>query len=302
MNYKELSIPDKMNTVEKIAYHPGKTQKSMLVSGVVADKDRHSQNYLSFRIKELQKLNASLENLVEQHSQELARVVKTNTKFLSIIAHDLRSPFSTILGVLELLKVSLDENNKNEIEEFMEVACNSANRTLNLLDNLLVWAISQNKGKSFKPEKINFFELVVEEFESISFTARQKQIVLNHTIEPNLYINADLQMVKTILRNLIYNAVKYTNTGDKITLSALEDKHYVEITVKDNGIGISTDAQRNLFKIDSFHSSAGTNNEPGTGFGLLLCIEFVEMHGGNIWIESEPGKGSEFKFTLPHYI
>jgi len=297
-----MSTPDNMNTVEKIADSTGRIHKSMPLSGIIDNHDKQSENYLKFRLKELEKLNASLENLVEQRTTELTRVVATNTKFLSIIAHDLRSPFSTILGVLELLKVSLEEYSKNEIEEFMDVAYNSAIRTLNLLDNLLLWAISQNKEKSFNPGKINFYDLVVEEFESINFTASQKQIVLNHTIEPNLNINGDLQMVKTILRNLISNAIKYTNTGGEITLIASECKQFIEITVKDNGIGISPETQRNLFRIDSFHSSAGTNNEHGTGFGLLLCIEFVELHGGNIWIESEQGKGSEFKFTLPRYI
>jgi len=302
MSYKELSTPDNMNTVEKTADSTGRMPKSMPLSGIIDNHDKQSENYLKFRLKELEELNASLENLVEQRTTELTRVVATNTKFLSIIAHDLRSPFSTILGVLELLKVSLEEYSKNEIEEFMDVAYNSAIRTLNLLDNLLLWAISQNKEKSFNPGKINFYDLVVEEFESINFTASQKQIVLNHTIEPNLNINGDLQMVKTILRNLISNAIKYTNTGGEITLIASECKQFIEITVKDNGIGISPETQRNLFRIDSFHSSAGTNNEHGTGFGLLLCIEFVELHGGNIWIESEQGKGSEFKFTLPRYI
>ena len=297
-----MSTPDNMNTVEKIADSTGRIHKSMPLSGIIDNHDKQSENYLKFRLKELEELNASLENLVEQRTTELTRVVATNTKFLSIIAHDLRSPFSTILGVLELLKVSLEEYSKNEIEEFMDVAYNSAIRTLNLLDNLLLWAISQNKEKSFNPGKINFYDLVVEEFESINFTARQKQIALNHNIEPNLNIKADLQMVKTILRNLISNAIKYTNTGGEITLIASECKQFIEITVKDNGIGISPETQRNLFRIDSFHSSAGTNNEHGTGFGLLLCIEFVELHGGNIWIESEQGKGSEFKFTLPRYI
>ena len=301
-NYKEMSIQNNLKFVEEITKSTNRIPKSFLLSKVAANKVNSSVNFLAFRLKELEELNASLESLVEQRTKELARVVATNNKFLSIIAHDLRSPFSTILGVLELLKVSLDEYNKNEIEEFMDVAYNSAIRTLNLLDNLLVWATSQNKEKSFKPGKINLFELVVEEFESINFTAMQKQISLSHTIEPNLNINGDLQMVKTILRNLISNAIKYTNAGGEIILSASEGKQFVEIIVKDNGIGISPEAQRNLFKIDSFHSSTGTNNEHGTGFGLLLCIEFVELHGGNIWIESEQGKGSEFKFTLPHYI
>jgi signal transduction histidine kinase len=109
-------------------------------------------------------------------------------------------------------------------------------------------------------------------------------------------------MVKTILRNLIGNAIKYTNNGGEITISATEGKRFIEIVVKDNGIGISPEAQRRLYKIHSFHSTTGTNNEKGTGLGLILCREFIEMHGGNIRIESEPGKGSKFKFTLPHYI
>jgi signal transduction histidine kinase len=297
-----MSISNNIKPVVKVDNRPNRIPKSLLLSGIIADKGKPSESYLALRFKELEELNVCLENLVEQRTKKLAQVVATNTKFMSIIAHDLRSPFSSIIGVLELLKISLSNNNKIENDEYINIAYDSALRTLGLLDNLLVWAISQNKEKSFNPVKINLYELIVEEIESISFAARQKQIVLNHTIGPNLNINADLQMVKTILRNLISNAIKYTNTGGEITLSASEGKQFVEITVKDNGIGISSEAQRNLFKIDSFHSSAGTNNEHGTGFGLLLCIEFVEMHGGNIWIESELGKGSEFKFTLPHYI
>jgi signal transduction histidine kinase len=109
-------------------------------------------------------------------------------------------------------------------------------------------------------------------------------------------------MVKTVLRNLISNAIKYTNSGGVITLSARKTDPFVEISVKDNGVGISAMLQRTLFKIDGYQSTAGTQNEKGTGLGLLLCKEFIETHGGNIWAESIPGKGSEFKFTLPHYI
>ena len=109
-------------------------------------------------------------------------------------------------------------------------------------------------------------------------------------------------MVKTILRNLIGNAIKYTNTDGEITISALESDQFVEIAIKDNGVGISPEAQSELFKINSFNSTAGTDNEQGTGLGLLLCKEFIEMHGGNIQVESVPSEGSEFKFTLPHYI
>jgi len=115
-------------------------------------------------------------------------------------------------------------------------------------------------------------------------------------------ITADFQMVKTIFRNLIGNAIKYTNNGGEITISASERKKIVEVVVKDNGIGISPEVKRELFTSKAFHSTTGTNNEKGTGLGLILCREFVELHGGKILMESESGKGSEFKFTLPHYI
>jgi signal transduction histidine kinase len=198
--------------------------------------------------------------------------------------------------------MSLKEFNKNEIEEYVDIVYNSANNTLVLLDNLLVWAVSQNKEKNFKPVKINLYELLREEIENLKTLASQKQITLSHLIKPEVNVTADLQMVKTILRNLISNAIKYTNVNGEIVINACELKKFVEVTVKDNGIGISDENMRKLFKIDAFHSTPGTQDEKGTGLGLLLCKEFVELHGGNIRIESEAGKGSIFSFTLPHYI
>jgi signal transduction histidine kinase len=198
--------------------------------------------------------------------------------------------------------MSLNEFNKSQIEEYIDMVYNSANNTLILLDNLLVWAVSQNKEHNFKPVKINLYELLREEIENLKTLASQKQIAISHTIKPGLNVTADLQMVKTILRNLINNAIKYTNINGEITINASELKQFVEVTVKDNGIGISADNKKKLFKIDTFHSTPGTHDEKGTGLGLLLCKEFVELHGGNIRIESEAGKGSRFAFTLPHYL
>jgi signal transduction histidine kinase len=200
------------------------------------------------------------------------------------------------------LKMSLKEFNKNEIEEYVNIVYNSANNTLTLLDNLLVWAVSQNKEKNFRPIKINLYKLLREEIESLKPVASQKQITLIQSVKPDLNVSADIQMVKTILRNLISNAIKYTNINGEIIIDANEVKQYVEVAIKDNGVGISPEQQRKLFKIDSFHSTPGTHDERGTGLGLLLCKEFVELHGGNIRIESEAGKGSRFAFTLPHYI
>jgi signal transduction histidine kinase len=287
---------------KKKDYSNDSDSKSLSMPVSESGSDTAAEKKLLLRLREMEELNTGLELLVEQRTSKLVEIVSTNAKFLSIIAHDLRNPFSSILGILELLKMSLKELDKNEIEKYVEIIYNSANNTLTLLDNLLVWAVSQNKEKNFRPIKINLYELLREEIENLKTLASQKQITLRHSVKPDLNVTADIQMVKTILRNLISNAIKYTNVNGEIIIDANEVNQYIEIAIKDNGIGISAEDQRKLFKIDAFHSTPGTHDERGTGLGLLLCKEFVELHGGNIRIESEAGKGSIFAFTLPHYI
>lgn len=270
------------------------------ISAVVAENSKVSENHYLLRLQEVEELNVQLKDTINQRNKKLNEVVATNTKFISIIAHDLRTPFVSILGILEILRESLNDYSIIEIEKYIDMVSNSANRSLNLLDNLLAWTISQNKEKSFNPVKINLFELLVDEIDNMDTSAKQKQIFLNHSIAPNVQVTADLQMVKTILRNLISNAIKYTNSGGEINISARESNQFIEIEVKDNGIGISHENQKTLFNFDVYHTSIGTKSEHGTGLGLLICKEFVQLHGGNIWVESELGKGCEFKFTLPH--
>jgi two-component system sensor histidine kinase/response regulator len=302
MNTKVIDHPNKLRSNKETIFLKPRSSKSVDQSDNISINAANSEKNLRKRLNEMEELNTSLEILVEQRTSKLIEIVSTNGKFLSIIAHDLRSPFSSILGILELLKLSLKDFNKDEVAEYVDIVYNSANNTLILLDNLLVWAVSQNKEKNFNPIKINLYDLLREEIESLKTLARQKQIALSHSVEPGLNVTADLQMVKTILRNLINNAIKYTNINGEITINASELKQFVEVTVKDNGIGISAENQKKLFQIDTFHSTPGTHDEKGTGLGLLLCKEFVELHGGNIRIESEAGKGSRFAFTLPHYI
>ncbi len=292
----------KVAVSERKAHSYTDSSKSLEKTYVNHNNGFHSEKNLLLRIQEMDRLNASLELLLGQRTSKLTEIVSTNGKFLSIIAHDLRSPFSSIVGILELLKISLKEFNKDEIEKYVDIVYKSANNTLVLLDNLLVWALSQNKEKNFKPVKINLHELLREEIESLKTLAELKHISLKQEIGKDLNVTADLQMVKTILRNLICNAIKYTNENGEIMINALEKKKLVEVDVTDNGIGISMENQKKLFKIDFLHSTPGTKDEKGTGFGLLLCKEFVELHGGNIWIESQESKGSRFSFTLPHYL
>jgi len=264
-----------------------------------ADEIRLSNPELIQRLKELEAINAQLELNTEEQSKKLAEVIETNAKFLSIIAHDLRGPFSSIIGVLELLKDSYFDHNLADVKKYIRMATNSANGTLSLLENLLAWTSAENKMTKFNPVKLNVMNLVDEEFENFISAATHKLISLNHTISPNLHVSADTDMVKTVLRNLISNAIKYSFIGGSITINAAEHNKFVEISVADNGVGITQNDLKDLFNRNELHTTRGTNNESGTGLGLILCKEFVEKHGGTICIESEPGNGSRILFTLP---
>jgi signal transduction histidine kinase len=268
---------------------------------VIDDEKIHEPN-LKLRINELKEINANLESRLEKDNDKLDRVIERNAKFLSILAHDLRNPFNSIIGILDILGENIDNYQKNEIEELIHIASGSAINTYNLLENLLAWSAAQTKEKNFDPVKINLRELILSEIESFRLSASQKLVSIDHSIFQDIYLTADIQMVLTILRNLISNAIKYSNQGGIILLSATEGHQFIEIEVMDNGIGMTGNTLNKLFKIDEFHSTLGTDNEHGTGLGLLFCKEFVEMHGGKIWAESKPGKWTKFKFTLPHYI
>ena len=274
------------------------TNSSQSETAVPSDLEKD----LITQIQELKQINTSLELKIELRNSKLIEIISTNGKFLSIIAHDLRSPFSSIIWILELLKLSLKEFNKDEIEEYINLVYKSANNTLILLDNLLQWAITQNIEKTFNPVKINLYDLLLEEIQSLRTLSQEKQITMVEAIDQSLNVTADLQMVKTILRNLISNAIKYTNSYGEIIISASENKQFVEVAINDNGVGISAEDKMKLFKVEELHSTQGTHNEKGTGLGLLLCKEFIELHGGNLLLESEVGNGSRFSFTLPQCI
>jgi signal transduction histidine kinase len=252
------------------------------------------------RIKELTDYNKQLERVVAEQSRELNGVIATNTKVISIIAHDLRSPFVSLIGILEIIRDYFDKKGENDIERYIDIAAESANSSLNLLDNLAAWAVSQNDDRKLQPEKIDLKNMLMDEIRIIRCSAVQKQVSLVHSIPPELNIVADVRMMKTVLRNLVNNAVKYSNPGGEVKISASAGKEYVEISVQDYGIGISGEDQMKLFRKDILHSTPGTNKEKGTGLGLLLCKEFVEKHGGKIRLISEPGKGSKFIITLPN--
>jgi signal transduction histidine kinase len=172
-------------------------------------------------------------------------------------------------------------------------------QTFRLLENLLEWANSQTGKISYKPSPVNLNELLKEDFGTLNDMAIRKNIELKPFIPENLVVIADRNMIKTVLRNLISNAIKFTPKNGKVEVSALTNDKYAEIAVSDNGIGMTQEIRAKIFRIDANLLTRGTENEKGTGLGLFLCKEFVEKHGGKIWVESESGKGSIFKFSLP---
>jgi signal transduction histidine kinase len=176
---------------------------------------------------------------------------------------------------------------------------NSAVQTYRLLENLLEWANSQRGKISFIPEQINLSQLFNEEFTVLNEMATAKNIELKSFFADDLTIPADKNMLKTILRNLISNAIKFTNKNGKVEVNAVVDDRNVEISVSDDGTGMTKETMAKLFRLDANLSTRGTENEKGTGLGLFLCKEFVEKHGGKISVESESGKGSIFRFTIP---
>ncbi len=253
------------------------------------------------RFSQLKKQKVLLEKSVAIKTAELYELNASKDKFFSIIAHDLKNPFNTIIGISDILIEEISSGDLVKGHEYAKMINSSAVQTFRLLENLLEWANSQTRKISYNPSDVNLSELLKEDFNILNDMAIRKSIELKIFIPENLLIKADRNMIKTVLRNLISNAIKFTSKSGKVEVNAVITKKLVEITVSDNGIGMTKEIIAKLFRIDANLSTCGTENEKGTGLGLFLCKEFVEKHGGKIWVESESGKGSTFKFILPNY-
>ncbi len=236
---------------------------------------------------------------LKEAEEELKMLNATKDKFFSIIAHDLKNPFSSVLGASEVLLKKFDKFEKEKILFFIENIKKVAKQGYDLLMNLLEWSRSQTGRLKFEMKKYDLYDLVESNIQLLQTSAGNKNIRIKNEVDPEVKIFADKNTVLTVLRNLISNAIKYTRENGKIYVKSESGKDdYVKIIVEDTGIGISEKIQKKLFRIDENFSKKGTNNETGTGLGLILCKEFVERNSGNIYIESEEGKGSKFIFTL----
>lgn len=239
-------------------------------------------------------------NEIKQKNEELLKTNSEKDMFFSIIAHDLRSPFSTFLGLTQIMAEDLPNLTLEQIQQIAEDLKNSASKLFNLLENLLQWASSQQNLIPFNPELILLYDIVKESVSMVSEPAKIKNIEIVNDISEDMETYADRFILPTIIRNLVSNAVKFTNNGGIINISAKSypDKT-VEIAIRDSGIGMDESLIKDLFRLDIQTNRKGTKGEPSSGLGLLLCKEFIEKHGGKIWAESEIDKGSVFYFTLP---
>ena len=264
--------------------------------------------------KELMQLEIKARKSTEQHLLKVKRSLeesekaliesnKTKDKFFSIVAHDLKNPFNSMLGFSNLL---MDDFNSLSVEKkhyYSKIIHINIESTYNLLENLLQWSRSQIQEIRFIPEEENLYLFFNKVIKALSLPAELKSIVIKNNIPQDILIAVDNNMLSTIIRNLIGNALKFTNKGGEISVYASIKKHddgheFVEVVVRDNGVGISEELIGNLFNVSNKKSTIGTANERGTGLGLVLCKEFVEKHGGIIWVSSEIGVGTSFHFTL----
>jgi len=225
----------------------------------------------------------------------------TRDKFFSIIAHDLRSPFNGIIGLLDVLIENIQQENYADIDSYLRCIKSSARNTLDLLENLLDWARSQTGKMAFRPEAMAVQRLIVNVIDVLSSGARIKNIPIFYQESdadiPDVY--ADPRLVTTVLRNLISNAIKFTPLNGQIKIHTRVFAQQLEISIADTGVGIKEEILPQLFQLDANIKTDGTENESGTGLGLILCKEFVEKHGGQIWDHSKEGKGSTFAFSIP---
>ncbi len=271
------------------------------VFGTVCVHDNKENHYNELHKDLMDKIRQQIETDLELlvSNQQLKELNAIKDKFFSIIGHDLKNPFNSLLGMNDLLIQNADEYSPEKVRHFARQMYDSSKNAYNLLENLLEWARIQRGELEPKLVEINSEEIIKEVKELTEPLANSKDINLQTAPEDNPPVLADREMLKTILRNLVTNSIKYTHPKGTVIISTKKNEEYLQFTVSDTGMGIPSGYLDRLFEIDCKLSEEGTAKEKGTGLGLILCKEFVEKQEGKIWVESEEGKGSDFHFTIP---
>jgi signal transduction histidine kinase len=279
------------------------------VENIVRGFDLGAVDYITkpFHSKELlSRVNTQLQlkrktDQLQQYARELEATNATKDKFFSIISHDLRNPIGSLQIISKMLRASMEKNDQSQINELLDLLDSTIGMGTKLLENLLQWARSQTGRIKVNPIELQLAALVDEVLELIEAQAMGKNISFSNVVPEEQIVYADRDLLKTILRNLLNNAVKYCNPNEgKITIMTEEVQGSVRINVSDNGIGMDLQTQSKLFQIEgNITSMPGTQGEEGTGLGLILCREFAEKMGGTVSVLSKPGKGSTFTICLP---
>jgi|GEM_PF-1934468 len=242
------------------------------------------------------------EGQIAKQRDDLQELNAAKDKFFSIIAHDLKNPFSVLLSVTEALQEGFSNLNDDEKNRSIQKIHQSANLLYSLLDNLLQWSMSQTGRIKYEPEKMDLGTVVVSAASILRLKAESKKIRLQSEIPQQTYVKADVDMIKTVVRNLLVNAIKFNKEGGHVRIYSNQHEQFLEVSVEDTGIGMSEADIKKLFRIDVKNKTIGDSKEKGTGLGLILSKEYIEKNGGTIRVESQPGTGSRFIFTLPAYV
>lgn len=278
-------------------------QHTAIAVGVIVIMMVGSVLFVYFRAnRKLKKVLADLQEesaLITVQNLEMTKVNMQKDRLISIIAHDLRNPFNSILGFSELIQEEMHSYEPADIRRYAGMIRTSAQQTLQLLTSLLEWSRFQEGRVEFNPDRQSLRSIVLEALQILLFQSNQKNIRIHLQISANLMVMADRTMIVTVLRNLVSNAIKFTHPKGEIWLDAHESEGLIHVQVRDSGVGMSAEKVDKLFRIDTWITTPGTRDEMGSGFGLILTKEFVEKHNGRVWAESAEGTGSTFTFTLP---
>jgi len=279
------------------------------VFGVVVIQDYHDRNAIGIEQQVMieyvsDQIGLALERIISRRklvsSEKMLREANdAKDRFFSIISHDLRNPFITLDSFLKILSEDYDDFSESEKKEYLNILYKTSQRTLSLLDNLLTWSRSQRGVIKLKKERVNLKKLSEDSIAALIETASRKKIEILQLLDENIYLTVDIFMIGTVIRNLVSNAIKFTEPGGTITISASDEKGGISLIISDTGIGMTEKTISELFRVDISHTSLGTSNEEGTGLGLILCKDFTEKNNGTIKVESSPGNGSKFILHFP---
>ena len=311
------AVTNALNSAELYRYMPKPWETTDLILTVKEALRRYSQDKrLAEQNMLLHNMNAALEQQVcdrtaelevqkvelERKNRQLEDVNASKDTFFSIIAHDLKNPFTSLLGYADLILDNFDDYRPAELKADVQHLQYSAKHLYALLKNLLTWARIQRGAMPWQPIEIDLSELIQNTVYVFAAKSKQKSIKLKIAVKEPCMAYADYNMIHTVIRNLVSNALKFTPAGGIITITTAVETNRVAVSVADTGLGIAEPDLTRLFRIDEHHSNPGTQGEEGTGLGLILCKELVEKNDGSLRVESRTGAGTTFSFTLPTFI